>query len=103
MTRKKNPSTITRRRFVQGAALAALQRSKHVYCEKPLTHNIREARLITEAAKKAGVATQLGTQIHAGGNYRRVVELIQSGAIGGVCEAHVWVSRAWGRQSKDEA
>src|SRR5205085_2793227 len=85
------------------ATLPALQRKKHVYCEKPLTHNIREARLITEAAKKAGVATQLGTQIHAGSNYRRVVELIQSGAIGGVSEAHVWVSRAWGRQSKDEA
>src|SRR5262249_19543046 len=73
------------------ATLPALQRKKHVYCEKPLTHNIREARLITEAAKKAGVATQLGTQIHAGGNYRRVVELIQSGAIGPVREAHVWV------------
>src|SRR4029077_10624244 len=85
------------------ATLPALQRKKHVYCEKPLTHNVREARLITEAAKKAGVATQLGTQIHAGGNYRRVVELIQGGAIGPVSEAHVWVSRAWGWQSKEEA
>src|SRR5262249_55886367 len=47
------------------ATLPALQRKKHVYCEKPLTHNVREARLITEAAKKAGVATQMGTQIHA--------------------------------------
>src|SRR5262249_1124878 len=58
------------------ATLPALQRKKHVYCEKPLTHNIREARLIAEAAKNAGVATQMGTQIHASGNYRRVVELI---------------------------
>src|SRR6202007_1164310 len=66
------------------ATLPALQRKKHVYCEKPLAHNIREARLITEAAKQAGVATQLGTQIHASGNYRRVVELIQGGAIGPV-------------------
>jgi predicted dehydrogenase len=85
------------------ATLPALQRKKHVYCEKPLTHSVREARLITEAARKAGVATQMGTQIHAGSNYRRVVELIQAGAIGPVREAHVWVSRAWGRQSREEA
>jgi predicted dehydrogenase len=85
------------------ATLPALQRKKHVYCEKPLTHNLREARLIMAAAKKAGVATQMGTQIHAGNNYRRVVELIQGSAIGPVREAHVWVSRAWGRQSEEEA
>jgi predicted dehydrogenase len=85
------------------ATLPALQRKKHVYCEKPLTHNLREARLITEAAKKAGVATQMGTQIHASSNYRRLVELVQSGAIGGVQEVHVWVSRAWGWQSADDA
>src|SRR5262249_604106 len=85
------------------ATLPALLRKKHVYCEKPLTHSLREARLITEAARKAGVATQMGTQIHAGSNYRRVVELVQSGAIGPIREAHVWVSRAWGRQSQDEA
>jgi predicted dehydrogenase len=85
------------------ATLPALQRKKHVYCEKPLTHNIREARLITEAAKKAGVATQMGTQIHASTNYRRVVELVQANAIGPIREVHVWVSRAWGRQSEEEA
>lgn len=85
------------------ATLPALKRKKHVYCEKPLTHNVREARLITEAAREAGVATQMGTQIHAGGNYRRVVELIQSGAIGDVTECHVWVGRAWGRQSQQDA
>ena len=85
------------------ATLPALQMRKHVYCEKPLTHNIWEARIITEAAAKAKVATQMGTQIHAGSNYRRVVELIQSGAIGGVTEAHVWVGRAWGWQSADAA
>src|SRR5687768_13522005 len=85
------------------ATLPALQMRKHVYCEKPLTHNIWEARLITEAAAKAKVATQMGTQIHAGANYRRVVELIQSGAIGPVTEAHVWVGRAWGWQSAEAA
>ncbi|MFN9958569.1 MAG: Gfo/Idh/MocA family protein, partial [bacterium] len=68
------------------ATLPALQLGKHVYCEKPLTHNIWEARIIREAAVKAGVATQMGTQIHAENNYRRVVELIQTGAIGKVSE-----------------
>jgi predicted dehydrogenase len=85
------------------ATLPALQLGKHVYCEKPLTHGIWEARVVREAAQKAGVATQMGTQIHAGENYRRVVELIQTGAIGPVREVHVWVSRAWGRQTSDEA
>ena len=78
------------------ATLPALQMGKHVYCEKPLTYNVWEARVIREAANKANVATQMGTQIHAGDNYRRVVELVQSGAIGPVRDVHVWVSRAWG-------
>jgi predicted dehydrogenase len=85
------------------ATLPALLRRKHVYCEKPLTHNVREARIITEAAKAAGVATQMGTQIHATDNYRRVVELVQAGTIGPITEVHVWVGRAWGRQSQEEA
>ncbi len=86
------------------ATLPALQLGKHVYCEKPLTHSVWEARVIREAAAKANVATQMGTQIHAGDNYRRVVELIQTGAIGAVSEAHVWLDRAWGwHASKEEA
>ncbi|WP_435006101.1 Gfo/Idh/MocA family protein [Tundrisphaera lichenicola] len=85
------------------ATLPALQLGKHVYCEKPLTHDVWEARIIREAAAKAKVATQMGTQIHAGENYRRVVELIRAGAIGPVTEAHVWVGRAWGRQSDEES
>ncbi len=85
------------------ATMPALQLGKHVYCEKPLAYNIDETREITEAAAKAGVVTQMGTQIHASDNYHRVVELIQSGAIGPVHEAHVWVSRAWGLQTKEEA
>jgi predicted dehydrogenase len=83
------------------ATLPALQLRKHVYCEKPLTYNISEARHIREVAAKARGATQMGIQIHAGDNYRRVVELVQSGAIGPVREAHVWVGRAWGRQSQE--
>ena len=85
------------------ATLPALQLGKHVYCEKPLTRNIHEARIIRKAASKASVATQMGTQIHATENYRRVVEMIRAGAIGPVSEVHVWVSRAWGRQSEDAA
>ena len=84
------------------ATLPALQLGKHVYCEKPLTHNVWEARVIREAANEAGVATQMGTQIHAGDNYRRVVELIKSGAIGPVRETHVWVDRAWGWHASEE-
>jgi predicted dehydrogenase len=85
------------------ATLPALQLGKHVYCEKPLTHDVWEARVIRLAAAKAKVATQMGTQIHATDNYRRVVELIQTGAIGAVSELHVWVDRAWGRQSAEDA
>lgn len=78
------------------ATLWAMQLGKHVYCEKPLTHSVAEARQVTELAKKQGVATQLGTQIHAGDNYRRVVELVQSGAVGKVSEVDVWVGKGWG-------
>lgn len=85
------------------ATMPALQLGKHVYCEKPLTYNIWEARQIRDAAARANVATQMGTQIHAGENYRRVVELIRTGAIGAVREAHVWVSRAWGWHESVEA
>ncbi len=78
------------------ATIRAINAGKHVYCEKPLTHTVQEARIIAEAAEKAGVATQLGTQIHAGNNYRRVVEVIKSGAIGEITDVHVWVSKTWG-------
>jgi len=77
------------------ATLAALEAGHHVYCEKPLTHTVAEARRVTEAAKKRRRVTQMGTQIHASGNYRRVVELVQSGAIGEVREVHCWADRVW--------
>ncbi len=78
------------------ATVRAIRNGMHVYCEKPLTHTVHEARVVAEAAKKAGVATQMGTQIHAGDNYRRVVEIVQSGALGDVTDVHVWVNTAWG-------
>lgn len=78
------------------ATIRAIKAGKHVYCEKPLTHTVEEARIIANAAKEAGVATQLGTQIHAEQNYRRVVEIIQAGTIGPVTDVHVWVGKGWG-------
>ena len=83
------------------ATLPALQLKKHVYCEKPLAYNVQQTRVIREAAARAGVATQMGTQVHASDNYRRVVELVQAGAIGKVTECHVWVARAWGWQASE--
>jgi predicted dehydrogenase len=84
------------------ATLRAIRAGLHVYCEKPLTHTVEEARLVAEAVKEQGVASQMGTQIHAGDNYRRVVEVIQSGAIGEVTEVHVWVGKAWGGGDRPE-
>jgi predicted dehydrogenase len=75
------------------AAVRAMRLSKHVYCEKPLAHTVHEARVVREVFLGSKVATQMGTQIHAGSNYRRVVELIQAGAIGAVRQAHVWCDR----------
>lgn len=78
------------------ASIAGMRQGLHCYCEKPLTHSVWEARLAAQTAKEYHVATQMGTQIHAESNYRRVVEIIQSGAIGGVTKAYVWVGKGWG-------
>jgi predicted dehydrogenase len=78
------------------AAVMAMRLGKHVYCEKPLAHSVLEARVVGETYRQSKVATQMGTQIHATDNYRRVVELVQSGAIGPVREAHVWCGRVSG-------
>src|SRR5215211_4201109 len=66
------------------ATLPALKLGKHVYCEKPLTWNIAEARIIRLAAAKTRVATQMGNQNHSNDSFRRIVELVQTGAIGPV-------------------
>jgi len=76
--------------------MLALKAGKHVYCEKPLAHTVDEARAVARQAVKNKLTTQMGTQIHAGSNYRRVVELIRAGAIGPVEEIHVWVGSVWG-------
>jgi predicted dehydrogenase len=73
------------------AGVMAMKLGKHCYCEKPLTHSVYEARVMTELAREKKLVTQMGTQIHAESNYRRVVELVQTGAIGKVREVHVWL------------
>lgn len=75
------------------ATVRALRRGLHVYCEKPLTHTVNEARIIAALAKEKGVATQMGTQNHEHPGYLRLIELLQSNAIGPVREVHVITDR----------
>lgn len=70
--------------------IAALKRGKHVYCEKPLTHNIYEARAVAKAAEEAGVATQMGNQGRSDEGNRLTCEWVWDGAIGAVREVHAW-------------
>lgn len=77
------------------ATVAALRSGRHVYCEKPLAHDVHETRIVAKtAAENKKLATQMGTQIHATDNYRRVVELIRSGAIGKVHQVDVWCEKS---------
>ncbi len=71
---------------------SAINRGKHVYCQKPLTHTIYEARQIAAAARKAKVVTQMGIQIHSSIEYRMATEIIQAGVIGKIKEVHSWSS-----------
>ena len=75
------------------AAMAAMELGLHVFVQKPLTHNIREARMLTEAARRYKVATHMGNQGHAGMGVRRVCEWVWAGRIGKVREAHIWTNR----------
>ncbi|MEM6278408.1 MAG: Gfo/Idh/MocA family oxidoreductase [Verrucomicrobiota bacterium] len=75
------------------ASLLAMQAGKHVYCQKPLTHSIWEARVLTEVARKTGVKTQMGNQAHANSHMRRVIELVRAGLLGKVTEVHAWTNR----------
>ncbi|MHC4679037.1 MAG: Gfo/Idh/MocA family protein [Planctomycetota bacterium] len=75
------------------ASIAAIKRGKHVYCEKPLTHSVYEARVLAEAAREHGVATQMGNQGQASEQTRLMCEAIWDGAIGQVHEVHVWTDR----------
>ena len=82
-------------------AKTALELGKHVYCEKPLTHSIHEARVLADAARRHKLATQMGNAGHSSEGTRRVVEAIQAGAIGPVREVHAWSNRPIWPQAVD--
>ncbi len=77
------------------AAAMALGLGRHVYCEKPLTHSIHEARVLTRLAAGSKRATQMGNQGHSSEFRRRLVEILQAGVIGNVTEVHAWTDRPW--------
>ena len=74
-------------------AIEAMRRGKHVYVQKPLTHSVYETRILTQAARKFGVITQMGNQGHGGEGIRLICEWIWDGAIGDVREVHAWTNR----------
>jgi predicted dehydrogenase len=76
-------------------ALAALEAKLPAYCEKPLTRTVAECRAVMAAAAASGVATQMGTQIHAGENYHAVVDLLRAGVLGRVSRVTAWVGTDW--------
>jgi predicted dehydrogenase len=73
-------------------SIVAMKAGKHVYCEKPLTHDIHEGRLVAQVAREMGVATQLGNHGRSGEGHRQTAEWIWDGAIGAVREVHSWGS-----------
>jgi Oxidoreductase family, NAD-binding Rossmann fold/Oxidoreductase family, C-terminal alpha/beta domain len=84
------------------AAMAAMNQQKHVYCQKPLTHDVYEARQLSGAAKSnPKLVTQMGTQIHSHTAYRTAVALVQSRTIGKVKEVHSWSNKTWGYDGPD--
>jgi predicted dehydrogenase len=78
------------------AAMAAIKMGKHVYCQKPLCHDIFEVRQLTEAAREHNVMTQMGIQLHAEECVRLVAEMIKSGLIGKVRKVDIWSGKNWG-------
>jgi predicted dehydrogenase len=83
-------------------SMAAIQAGKHVYCQKPLTHDVYEARMLAKAAKEKKVITQMGIQGHSQEGFRLICEWVQAGAIGEVREVDAWCSLSyypWGHAS----
>ena len=78
------------------ASMMAIKMGKHVYCEKPLTHSVYEARKITEAAHEHRVITQMGIQLHATEAVKTLVEMLKTGVIGKVSEVHLWSNKPEG-------
>jgi predicted dehydrogenase len=84
------------------AAMAAIKRDKHVYCQKPLCHDVYEVRQLTMAAREHGVMTQMGTQLHATTEMKTMVEIVQSGIIGKVRKVDLWSGKNWGGGTRPE-
>ncbi|GJM23265.1 MAG: NADH-dependent dehydrogenase [Planctomycetota bacterium] len=84
-------------------ALAAMRQRLHVYCQKPLSHTVREARLMAKAARHYRVVTQMGIQNHSGVNFRRAHEILKRGDTGPIHEVHVWTDRpaGWWAQGQE--
>lgn len=78
------------------AAMTALQLGKPVYCQKPLTHQVYEARQLSKVAAEKRLVTQMGIQVHASQEYRTAVGLVQGGLVGKVSRVHAWSSKNWG-------
>ena len=78
------------------ASMASIQMGKHVYCQKPLTHNVHEARQLRLAAAEHKVVTQMGIQIHSAGAYRTAVKIVRDGTLGKIKEVHSWSNKSWG-------
>jgi predicted dehydrogenase len=84
------------------AAIACMERGKHVYCQKPLTRTVWEARQMMDAANKYKVATQMGNQGYSNEGTRQAAEIVWSGEIGNVTEVHAWTDRPWWPQGLTE-
>lgn len=82
-------------------AIAAMRRGLHVYCQKPLAHTVREARVMAKVARRSGVVTQMGIQNHSGVNFRRALEILKRGQTGPIHEVHVWTDRPAGWWPQD--
>ncbi len=82
--------------------LTALSLKKHVYCQKPLTRTIGEARAVQTAAREAGVVTQMGNQIHSSSEYRTAAKMVREGAIGKVREVHCWTGAKYPQKARQE-
>lgn len=80
-------------------SVLSMRAGKHCYCEKPLTHNVWEARLVARVARETGVATQMGNQWHSGDGIRQTYEWIHAGVIGDVREVHAWTAASrWSKK-----
>ncbi|NKI31049.1 Gfo/Idh/MocA family protein [Croceivirga thetidis] len=78
------------------ASLFAMNKGKHVYCQKPLTHYVSESREMDKVARDKGLVTQMGIQVHSFYDYMLATLLIQDGIIGKVHTVHAWSPKSWG-------